>query len=65
METSEENLSAKIGKNPLQDGSIEPIIAKSRFVKILVRTGAILLMILVFIFFISVLFMSHTYSYHL
>lgn len=65
METPQGKFSGEIGINSLQDGSIEQVTPKTRLVKILVKTGVILLVIIVFLFFISVLFMSHTYSYHL
>jgi hypothetical protein len=65
METPEENLPLEIGQNSLQDESIEQTTPNTRLVKILMKTGAIVVLISVFIFFISVIFMSHTYSYHL
>lgn len=65
METGEENLPEEFGENPLQDESIEQAARKPRFVKILVRTGLQLVLISVFLFFIVLIFMSHTYSYHL
>jgi hypothetical protein len=56
METQEEKLS---------DDGVEQVTSKSLFIKTLVKTGAIVLLISVFIFFIGLIFSSHTYSYHL
>jgi hypothetical protein len=65
METIGDNLSEGFEQNSLQDESMVPITPKTRLVKILKKTGVLLLVVFVFIFIISILFMSHTYSYHL
>ena len=65
METIEDNLSEGFGQNVLQDENMEQMTPKTRLVNILKKTGVLLLVVFVFIFIISILFMSHTYSYHL
>ena len=65
METPEEKLPESIEVNLLQEGKIEPGIQINRFVSLLAKTGLRLFLISVFVFFFVLIFMSHTYSYHL
>ncbi len=65
METPEELLLQEETQEFIQEDNSDSLAGKPRLARVLIKTGAVLLFLTLFLGLLAVVFMSHTYSYHL